>query len=202
MKTSKTAIHDFTVVLSGVTEVTEDAANALYEAGCDDGSFASRDGLAFIMFHRQAKSLRAAIDSAIADVKSAGFGVVRVETDDANTVAKVNADLLGALELSYCRVTAMPKLTVQVRTRDNLLELLARGESPAWVISADREQHLSHVQVVNFEGTQMIEGVFDRNASVRRDDERLVLRFLDGRIVNCKVQFDGQNPVRYIADNG
>jgi hypothetical protein len=97
MNMSKPAIHNFVVVLSGITEVTDDAANALYEAGCDDGSFASRDGLAFILFHREAPSLRAAIDSAMADVKQAGFGVVRVETEDANTVAKVNAELLGTL---------------------------------------------------------------------------------------------------------
>lgn len=90
-------IHDFTVVLSGIHAVTDEAANALYEAGCDDGSFVSRDGLAFILFHRKARSLRIAIDSALSDVKKAGFGVVRVETDDANTVAKVNAELLGAL---------------------------------------------------------------------------------------------------------
>jgi hypothetical protein len=92
----------------------------------------------------------------------------------------------------------MPKRTVQVRTHDDLRDLLAAAESPAWVISDDGEQQITHVQVVNFEGTQMIEGVFDRNASTRRDDGRLVLRFLDGRIVNCRVQFDGQNPVRYL----
>lgn len=86
---------DFTLILSGINEVTEKAANALYEAGCEDGSFASRDGVAFIMFHRDANSLREAIDSAIRDVKRAGFGVMRVETDDANVVAKVNAELLG-----------------------------------------------------------------------------------------------------------
>jgi hypothetical protein len=87
--------HDFAVVLSGITEVTDEAANTLWEAGCDDGSFASRDGIAFIMFHRDAPTLREAIDSAIADVKRAGFGVLRVETEDANIVAKVNAELLG-----------------------------------------------------------------------------------------------------------
>lgn len=92
----------------------------------------------------------------------------------------------------------MPKLTVQVRTHDDLRGLLASGESAAWVISEDRQQATTHVQVVNFEGTQMIEGVFDRNASGRKDDGRLVLRFLDGRIVNCKVEFQGQNPVGYI----
>ncbi len=59
---------------------------------------------------------------------------------------------------------------------------------------------ITHVQVVNFDGTQMIEGVFARNASNRRDDGRLVVKFLNGQIVNCNVQFDGQNPVRYIED--
>jgi hypothetical protein len=92
----------------------------------------------------------------------------------------------------------MAKLTVQVRPRDNLLELLAAGESPAWVVAEDREPRLTHVQVVNFDGTQMIEGVYDRTGSQRREDGRLVIRFLDGRIINCKVDFDGQNPVRII----
>ncbi|PLZ93638.1 hypothetical protein CEN44_02700 [Fischerella muscicola CCMEE 5323] len=38
----------------------------------------------------------------------------------------------------------------------------------------------------------------NRNISYRRDDGRLVVKFLDAHIVNCSVQFDGQNPVRYI----
>jgi hypothetical protein len=45
----------------------------------------------------------------------------------------------------------MPKLTVQVRTRDNLLELLAACESPAWVVAEGREAELTHVQVINFD---------------------------------------------------
>jgi hypothetical protein len=95
----------------------------------------------------------------------------------------------------------MPKLTVQVRTNDNLLELLAAGESPAWVIAPDREPRLTHVQVVNFAGTQMIEGVYDRTGSRRRQDGgRLIIRFLDGRIVNCNIAFASQNPVRFIEE--
>lgn len=88
--------YEFTLILSGITEVTDEAADALFEAGCDDGSFASRDGVAFVIFHREAETLRKAIDSAIANVGQAGFGVLRVETDDANVVAKVNAELLEA----------------------------------------------------------------------------------------------------------
>jgi len=92
----------------------------------------------------------------------------------------------------------MAKLTLQVRTEDNLLGLLAKSESLAWVVAEDKVQKITHVQVVNFSGTQMIEGVFDRSASFRREDGRLVVKFLDGRIINCDVQFVGQNPVRYI----
>jgi hypothetical protein len=94
----------------------------------------------------------------------------------------------------------MPKHTVQVRTRNNLLELLAAGASPAWRVSEDRAKLLTHVHVVNFDGTQRIEGVFDRNASERREDGDLVLRFLDGRIVNCQVDFASQNPVHFIDE--
>lgn len=92
----------------------------------------------------------------------------------------------------------MSKLTLQLRTRDNLLELLARGESPAWVVAEDKIQKITHVQVVNWDGSQMIECEFDRNASWRREDGRLVVKFLNACIVNCNVKFEGQNPVRYI----
>jgi hypothetical protein len=96
----------------------------------------------------------------------------------------------------------MPRMPVQVRTRDDLRELLAAGASSAWRISEDRREKITHVHVVNFDGTQRIEGVFDRNGSSRREEDgRLTLRFLDGRIVNCQVDFDGkqnQQPVHYL----
>ena len=50
----------------------------------------------------------------------------------------------------------------------------------------------------------MIEAVFDRNASFYLDppkNNRLVVKFLDGRIVNRNIQFKGQNPVRYIKNS-
>ncbi|MEB3212548.1 MAG: hypothetical protein VKL39_14405 [Leptolyngbyaceae bacterium] len=84
----------------------------------------------------------------------------------------------------------MPKLTLQVRTHDNLLELLAQSESAAWIVAEEKVGKITHVQIVNFEGTQMIEAIFDRNASYK-DDNRLVIKFLDGHVVNCSMQFDG-----------
>ena len=89
--------HEFTLVLSGVAELTSELAEALYEATNGDIEFSVRNGVAFLEFTRPARTLRAAIKSAIREVEGAGVGarVVRVESEAANTIAKINADLLG-----------------------------------------------------------------------------------------------------------
>lgn len=71
--------YEFTLILTGVSEITDDAAVALYEAGCDDGSPGSCDGVCSVDFHRDAASLEEAIQSAISDVRKAGFEIDRVE---------------------------------------------------------------------------------------------------------------------------
>jgi hypothetical protein len=89
--------HRFTLLLSGVAEMTPELADALYEATRGDIEFNVRNGVAFLEFERAAPTLREAITSAIRDVEGAGAGVrvVRVESEAANTIAKINADLLG-----------------------------------------------------------------------------------------------------------
>ena len=71
--------HEFTVILSDISEITDEAANALYAAGCDDGSPGSCDGVVCVDFHRDAGTLEEAIQSAFADIRRAGFQVDRVE---------------------------------------------------------------------------------------------------------------------------
>ncbi len=71
--------HEFTVILDGISEITDEAANALYEAGCDDGSPGSCDGVVSVDFHRDAPTLESAIQSAVADILKAGYQVQRVE---------------------------------------------------------------------------------------------------------------------------
>ncbi len=87
----------FTLVLAGVSEITPELADELYEATNGDIEFSMRDGIAVLEFNRQAESLRQAITSAVNAVEGCNLGVrvVRVETADANIVAKCNADLLG-----------------------------------------------------------------------------------------------------------
>jgi hypothetical protein len=72
---------EFTLFLGGLTEITDDAANALYEAGCDDGSPASCDGAVWVTFHRQSDCLDDAIRSAVGDVQKAGFQIERLEIE-------------------------------------------------------------------------------------------------------------------------
>ena len=68
--------HDFTVVLN--TDPDEEAADRLYGT-FDDGTISTISGVPQIHFHRQASSLEEAIRSAIANIRSVGFGVLRVE---------------------------------------------------------------------------------------------------------------------------
>jgi hypothetical protein len=71
--------YDFKLVLAGVSDVSDDQGDALYEAGCDDGTIISRDGSVFVRFSRESTSLEQAINSAAADVNRAGFQVDHVE---------------------------------------------------------------------------------------------------------------------------
>jgi hypothetical protein len=89
--------HQFTLVLSGVAELTPELADALYEATNGDIECNMRNGVAFLEVTRAGRTLRAAISSAIREVEGAGVGVrvVRVESEAANTIAKINAELLG-----------------------------------------------------------------------------------------------------------
>jgi hypothetical protein len=68
----------FSLVLTAPT-VSVEQCNALYEAGCDDGTIVTRKRVTFIAFDRKAASLEAAIRSATADVRAAGFEIKRVE---------------------------------------------------------------------------------------------------------------------------
>lgn len=76
MKKQKT--YGFSVVLT-VPSLSAKACEALYEAGCDDGTIVTRNRVTFIAFDRKASSLEQAIRSATADIRAAGFEVKHVE---------------------------------------------------------------------------------------------------------------------------
>jgi hypothetical protein len=72
--------YEFSLILTAA-DVTDEEADALYEAGCDDASLVSRDGVTRLQFDRQAANLDEALSSAIQCVKRAGLAVARVEIE-------------------------------------------------------------------------------------------------------------------------
>ena len=72
--------YEFSLVLD-VSQITDADCDALYEAGCDDGTVLTRGGVTHVAFDREAESLEAGIRSATAHVRAAGFEVTRVEMD-------------------------------------------------------------------------------------------------------------------------
>ena len=73
--------YEFTLVLKGSLELTEEIADELFASGCVDGTPGTCNGVFSIDFHHNARSLEEAIRSAIEDVKSAGYEVERVEIE-------------------------------------------------------------------------------------------------------------------------
>lgn len=87
--------HEFTLILSGITELTPDVTDALYEVGFDDSLVGMVDGVPYIdVNHRESDSLEDTIRGAIRDVERAGFRVLRIESDAANVITRINAGLL------------------------------------------------------------------------------------------------------------
>jgi hypothetical protein len=73
--------YEFRLILKGPLELSENIADELFAAGCEDGTPGTSEGVFSIDFHREADSLEAAINSAMENVKTAGFQVDRVKID-------------------------------------------------------------------------------------------------------------------------
>lgn len=72
----------FDVVVKDESELTVALADAVFEAGCDDCTPSSRDGVVKLGFSREAASYDDAVASAKADMQKAGY--------EAADVTKVN----------------------------------------------------------------------------------------------------------------
>lgn len=76
--------YDFTLLLEGISEVNADVEDALFEAGCDDATINVRFGRVYLIFSREAPSIKDAVISAIRNVRDAKIGadVLRVDVCD------------------------------------------------------------------------------------------------------------------------
>jgi hypothetical protein len=72
--------YEFSVILAQ-PDVTDEDADKLYHAGCDDASILTRDGVTRVQFDRQASNLDEALATAIQSVERAGLAVARIEIE-------------------------------------------------------------------------------------------------------------------------
>ncbi len=85
--------YEFRLVLGDSITLDESLAERLFEAGCDDGTLFSSEGVATVGFAREADSLEDAVRSAVRDVMSTGVRVARVESSEDRVYSQINAEL-------------------------------------------------------------------------------------------------------------
>ncbi|MGA2066314.1 MAG: hypothetical protein ABSG86_15165 [Thermoguttaceae bacterium] len=73
--------YEFQLILKEGSEISEELADRLFDAGCDDGTPGTFCGIPYVRFHREADSLESAIRSAVADVQKAGCLVERLQIE-------------------------------------------------------------------------------------------------------------------------
>ena len=83
------ALYEFTVRLDRVPD--DDGLNALFEAGLDDSTPEIDNGAAVLHMAREADSLARSIVTAVADIETAGYQAVGIESEDLVTLADIAA---------------------------------------------------------------------------------------------------------------
>jgi hypothetical protein len=129
MKKKERVYYEFTLVLSGISELTPEVEDAVFAAGCDDAMLGMRDGVPFLDFSREAASYQDAVLSAIKDVEKANIGanVVRVEPDDLVTASEIARRLNRSRE-------SVRQLVSGLRGPGNFPQPIAglKARSPIW----------------------------------------------------------------------
>jgi hypothetical protein len=120
-------MHGFTLVLEGVPDLTEEVANQLFEAGCDDALPLWRDGIVSVGFDRTAPSLREAITSAIRDIERAGIGARVVRIEDATSDTEPTAKLVSEVDSLNSVLHATAIIAMDPTLQPFLLDRLGRG---------------------------------------------------------------------------
>lgn len=74
-------IHEFTIVASGLDPKADDFEDRFFEAGCDDATISFHDSVIVLEFAREAESFAKALVSAVADMRSTGAKIERIERE-------------------------------------------------------------------------------------------------------------------------
>jgi hypothetical protein len=73
--------YAFSVVLRDQTNATEELANRIYQAGCDNSIVCTNKGVVIVHFDQESPSFADAMRSASRQLVTAGYAIDRVEID-------------------------------------------------------------------------------------------------------------------------
>jgi hypothetical protein len=87
------SIFDFTLLFTGPDAQTDERLDALFEAGCDDATFGSRENIQFADFSREAETMAEAIATAVETLERTveGVQVFRIEPEELVSPAVIGA---------------------------------------------------------------------------------------------------------------
>lgn len=89
-------------------------------------------------------------------------------------------------------------MILQIRTKDNLDDLLRHGNSPSWVVSDGKINAIEKVELFQFDGKRVLKADFDSSLSKRTESGRLIVAFSNGTIEEFEHKWIGQNPIKYV----
>ncbi len=85
--------HEFTLVVNGISELTPEVLDALFEAGCDDATVCQQNDRVEMDFARSAPTRDEAVESAARDVAKANIGATATlvinERPDKGAVSRI-----------------------------------------------------------------------------------------------------------------
>jgi hypothetical protein len=88
-RTQTMTVFEFSVIASGLDPSADDFESRFYGAGCDDATVSYQRGHIILDFAREASSADEAIASAVANVRSAGATVDRIEPDPLVSLSEI-----------------------------------------------------------------------------------------------------------------
>jgi len=160
--------YEFTLILSGVSDVTGEMESAVFEAGCDDALLGVQNGAVFLDFHRDADSPMNAIATAVADVTDAGFEIERIEPDDLVSAA----DIARRTNRSRTSIMQLRKGQRGPGGFPNPVTC-ARGRTPVWRWSSVADWFARHELIVQNDDVQYARTIAFVNAAI--DISRITL---------------------------
>jgi hypothetical protein len=147
---------EFSVIASGLDPAADDFEQRFYEAGCDDATISFQKGHIIVDFAREAESVDAAINSAVAAVASVGASIDRIEPDPLVSLADIanRAGLTRAAITLYAkgqRAKGFPAPVARITTDSPLWDWdsVARWLFAHNKISGDDAQQARAVKAAN-----------------------------------------------------